>query len=76
MASVNKVLAAVSAMVDSGHRGTFEKDMATGRDLSFIINKNTGKVIKLRRHRNVWVNDTYVENEDRVNVSSDFVRRE
>ena len=76
MANVNKVLAAVSAMVDSGHRVTFEKDMATSRDLSFVVNKSTGTVIKMRRDRNVWVIDTYAENEDRVNASSDFARRE
>ena len=76
VANVNKVLAAVSAMVDSGHRVTFEKDMATGRDLSYIVNKTTGKVIKMRRDRNVWVIDTYVNDEGQKNDEPDFARQE
>ena len=76
VANVNKVLAAVSAMVDSGHRVTFEKDMHTGRDLSYIVNKKTGQAIKMRRDRNVWVIDTYVNDESGANSSQDFARRE
>ena len=53
VANVNKVLAAVSAMVDSVHRVFFEKDMATGTDVSMIIHKATGKIIKMKRDRNV-----------------------
>ena len=76
VANVNKVLAAVSAMVDSGHRVTFEKDMITGRDLSYIVNKTTGKVIKMRRDRNVWVIDTYVNDGEQENENQDFARQE
>ena len=76
VANVNKVLAAVSAMVDSGHRVTFDKDLETGTDLSFILHKATGKCIRMRRERNVWVIDTYVEDEGTKNVESDFARRE
>ena len=34
---VNKVLASVSALVDSNHRVTFDKDERTGMDISFIV---------------------------------------
>ena len=76
VANVNKVLAAVSAMVDAAYRVTFEKDMETGIDISFIFHKATGKVIKMRRDRNVWVIDTYVESEETNSADLDFARRE
>ena len=63
VAEVNKVLAAVSALVDAGHRVTFDKDLATGVDLSFITNKTTGESIRMVRDRNVWTIDVYI-NED------------
>ena len=60
VAEVNKVLASVSYLVDHNHRVTFDKDLETGRDISFILNKKTGDSIKMRRDRNVWVIDAYV----------------
>ena len=42
VAEVNKVLAAVSALVDSNHRVVFDKDMKTGADISFIIDQKDG----------------------------------
>ena len=76
VADVNKVLAAVSAMVDSGHRVTFDKDEATGADLSCIVHKATGKCIKMRRDRNVWVIDTFVEADETEDSGSVFARPE
>ena len=70
VAEVNKVLASVSAMVDSGHRVVFDRDDATGTDLSFIINKKTGNSIRMRRDRNVWVIDAFVDDNE------DFSRQE
>ena len=67
---MNKVLASVSALVDSGHRVTFDKDVKTGFDLSFITNKGTGQSIRMRRDRNVWTIDAF------VNEDSDFRRPE
>ena len=65
IAEVNKILAAVSALVDSGHRVVFDRDEKTKLDASFIIHKETGKSIRMRRDRNVWVIDAYVmEDED------------
>ena len=64
IAEVNKTLAAVSALVDAGHRVTFDKDDATGLDTSFITHKATGNSIRMRRERNVWVIDAYVSDKD------------
>ena len=77
IAEVNKTLASVSALVDDNHRVTFDKDMATGVDLSFITNKATGASIKMRRERNVWVVDAYMEEEDMIgNIETRFRRPE
>ena len=63
IAEVNKTLAAVSALVDAGHRVTFDKDEETGIDTSFITHKKSDASRKMRRERNVWVIDAYVEDE-------------
>ena len=60
VSNVNKPLAAVSDRVDNGCRVVFDKDNETGQDLSYIYNKRTKKVIKLRRERNVWILDAVV----------------
>ena len=57
VAEVNKALAAVSALVDINHRVVLDKDMKTGADISFIIDKKTGISTRMRRERNVWVID-------------------
>lgn len=75
VANVNKVLAAVSSMVDSGHRVVFDKCMKTGTDLSFIVNKQTNQSIRMRRDRNVWVIDTYIEDDEEI-VEKPFHRQE
>ena len=75
MADVNKVLMAVSALVDSGHRVIFDQDEETGVDLSFIVNKKTNESIRMRMDRNVWVIDAYVEN-DEADEEADFARQE
>ena len=61
VAEVNKVLAAVSSLVDTNHRVVFDRDEKTKIDVSFIIDKTTGTVTKLRRERNVWVVDAWIE---------------
>ena len=65
-------MAAVSDRVDNGFRVVFDKDAATGRDISFITNKATGASIKMRRDRNVWVIDAYINEDD----DSSFTRPE
>ena len=63
VADVNKFLASVSALVDSGHRVTSECDEDTGVDCSFITHKTTGESIRMRRDNNVCVIDAYVDEE-------------
>ena len=62
----------MSSLVDNRHRVVFDKDDKTGLDISFITNKVTGKSVKMRRDRNVWVIDAFVEED----TSLDFVRQE
>lgn len=79
VAEVNKILASVSALVDTGHRVVFEKDEITGVDCSFIVHKATNESIRMRRDRNVWVIDAFVDEEDGQIVSSldqGFTRQE
>ena len=61
VAEVNKVLAAVSSLVDANHRVVFDRDEKTKIDVSFIIDKSSGTVTKMRRERNVWVVDAWIE---------------
>ena len=53
----------MSYFVDHNHRVVFDQDADTGEDISFITNKTNGEAIKMRRGRNVWVMDTYIEEE-------------
>ena len=60
---MNKVIAAVSALVDAGNRVIFDKDLDTGVDTSFNVDKATGLSTKMKRERNVWVIDDWYEEE-------------
>ena len=71
VAEVNKVLCSVSYLVDNGHKVTFDQDYKTGRDTSHILHKESGRIIKLNRARNVWSIEAIVEEDN----ESDFVRR-
>ena len=73
VADVNKPLAAVSDRVDNGCRVVFDKDLVTGQDLSYVYNKKTKKVMKLRREKNVWVIDAVVSADTVQNES--FIRQ-
>ena len=48
VAEVNKVLCAVSYLVDNGYRVTFDQDPKSGRDTSHILHKKSGRIIKLK----------------------------
>ena len=72
IAQVNKVLCAVSYLVDNHHRVIFDQDERTGIDTSHILNKKTGVTIKMKRERNVWTIEAFVEDEDE---QADFARR-
>ena len=76
VANVNKVLASVSALVDAGHRVIFDRCDKTGVDLSFIVHKKSGESIRMKRERNVWTVDTYVDPDDEGNSDEVFVRPE
>ena len=72
VAEVNKVLASVAYMVDTRHRVVFDQDEESGADISFITNKRTGEIVKMRRNRNVWIIDAYVDEDN----GSSFGRQE
>ena len=57
-------MAAVSAPVDANHRAMFDKDMKTGADISFVIDKKAGISTRMRRERNIWVIDVWIDEED------------
>jgi hypothetical protein len=61
IAEANKALGAVSYLVDNGYRVVFDKDMATGKDVSFMMKKVNGVTSRFRRDRNIWVLDAYVQ---------------
>ena len=61
IAEVNKALGSVAYLVDRNYRVTFDKDMKTGKDISFMKNKATGSTARFRRERNVWVLDAIME---------------
>ena len=72
VAEVNKVLASVSYLVDIGNRVVFDQDEETGEDISFIANKKSGVSIQMRKDKQVWVVDAYVEED----IAPDFARPE
>ena len=75
IAEVNKALCAISYMVDHRYKVVFDRDEKTGVDLSHMYNKVTGKYLKLRRERNVWVLDATIDAELDENKSLDFARQ-
>ena len=56
--------------LDAGNKVTFEKDEKTGLDISHILNKKSGMYTKLRRERNVWVVDAWIEEEDDDDINN------
>ena len=63
IAEVNKVLESVSYLVDHNHRVVFDSDLDTGEDVSFITNKTNGESKQMRRDRNVWVIDAFIDDD-------------
>ena len=61
VAEVNNALGAVSYLVDNGYQVIFDKDLATGRDLSYMRHKASGRTTRYRRDRNIWVLDAMIE---------------
>ena len=54
---VNKPLASVAKLVDDGWKVIFDSE------LSCLVHKRTGKVIKLKKERGVYVIDAYIESD-------------
>lgn len=51
----------MSYLVDHKHRVVFDQDDETGKGISFITDKSSGDLIKMRRGKNVWVIHAYIE---------------
>ena len=77
VAEINKALGAVSQLVDLGYKVIFDKNLENGQDMSYMTHKATNVTSRLRRERNVWVLDAYVNvsNEGYSNGEQDFHRR-
>ena len=60
VAEVNKALGSISYLVDKGYKVVFDQDEETGKDISHMFNKKTGKCVRFRRERNVWILDAYI----------------
>ena len=75
IAEVNKALCAVSYLVDNDNRVTFDRDPKTGVDTSHVLNKKTGTITRLRRERNVWTIDAYIDEEVEPEPEAGFVRQ-
>ena len=64
IAEVNKALGAIADRVDNNYRVVFDKDMKSGHDSSYILNKGTNKIMKSSRIGNVWVIEAIVDAEN------------
>ena len=64
IAEVNKALGSISYLVDNGYRVTFDNDAKSGRDISMMVHKETGRATRFRRERNVWILDAIIEEND------------
>ena len=63
IAEVNKALGAVSYLVDNGYKVIFDKDQDSGKDLSLMIQKASGRITRFRHNRNVCVLDAMAKAE-------------
>ena len=61
IAEVNKALASIADRVDNHHRVVFDKDEEAGKDISYMRNKKTKRIIKMVRTGNVWIIEAIVE---------------
>ena len=60
LAAINKPLVSVSKLIDDGWRVVFDKD------LSYLLHKESKKVIRMKRERGVFVVDAWVQPEDKT----------
>ena len=73
IAEVNKALGAIADRVDNNYRVVFDKNMETGHDASYVLNKRTNKILKSSRVGNVWVIEAIIDAEN-AGIES-FMRR-
>ena len=69
IAEVNKAFGSVSYLVDHGYRVTFDKDIKTGKDISYMLNKATNVMSRFRRERNIWILDAFVDDNEHADES-------
>jgi intein-encoded DNA endonuclease-like protein len=69
IAAVNKVLCAVSYLVDHRMRVIFDQGEKAGVDTSHIFNKKAGTTTKMKRERNGWTFEAFIDEEDRLSSS-------
>lgn len=58
---VNKPLGSVAYFVDRNYRVVYDKNMTTGKDLSYMIFKLTRTTYRFRRERNIWISDLFAD---------------
>ena len=73
IAEVNMPLGSIAYAADKGLRVVYDKNMRTGKDMSYMTHKATGKTFRFRRSRNVWILEAIVDAKD---VYGDFDRPE
>ena len=61
IAEVNKALGSISYLMDHGYRVVFDKDTVSGKDMSCMTHKESNRVSRFRRDRNVWISDAIVD---------------
>ena len=76
VAEVNKALMAVSYLVDHGYQVLFDQDEETKVDISRIIEKLSGRIISMKRERNVWSIDAFIDEDYDEAAASGFGRQE
>ena len=64
IAEVNKALGSIADRVDNNNRVVFDKDMLKDRDVSYIFNKTSRRMIKMVREGNVWKVEALVSAEN------------
>ena len=69
IAAVNKVLCAVSYLVDHRMRVIFDQYEKTGVDTSHIFNKNTGTATNMKHERSVWTIEAFIDEDDSFSSS-------
>ena len=64
IAEVNKALGSIADRVDNNNRVVFDKDMLKHKDVSYIFNKTSRRMIKMVREGNVWKVEALVSAEN------------